>query len=380
MTVELNDPNTVGSEQGLIADGGKIVAGEPKGELRQEGCSSLIEVPSLDFLATRELLDCFLVQLAILVALCHCDKPLTFQGSQHGVRCFGVLRPLRLADDRHGGHGSIITEKVVNCREHGGLTVASGFAVENEHTFLVRHTQHGVPQRLLQIVSLVFIITSDLRNELLPAAAPCVLQGVVEVGLHGQEVFPVMFPELHLFEVESAVLAVDKVGVCVKLRRSDRKHTGSVLHQSVTEAPVAHLYDELHVLGTAFFIGDFTAIESHQAAELFDLFRYQQRTRVLAPCPLGVGEPAFRFGAVSSVILVALGKQLCHAGLVPRISRSADRVAMLRLCFLDLKHHSGLSFVHDVTTVGELKESLFFGSCHNFITHGFHLSCFFRLG
>ena len=178
-----------------------------------------------------------------------------------------------------------------------------------------------------------------------------------------------MFPELHFFEVESAVLAVDKVGVCVKLCRSDRKHTGSVLHQPVTEAPVAHLYDELHVLGAAFFIGDLTAIESHQAAELFDLFRYQQRTRVLAPCPLGVGEPAFRFGAVAGIILVALGEQLRHAGLVPRIPRAADRVAMLRLCFLNLKHHSGLSFVHDVTTVRELEKSLFFGGSHDFISH-----------
>ena len=175
VTVELDHSHTVGSEQGLIADGGKIVAGEPKGELRQEGRGSLIEVPGFDFLAARELLDCFLVQLAILVTLCHCDEPFTFQGSQHGVRCFGVLRPFCLADDRHGGHGSIVTEKVVNCREHGGLAVASSLAVENEHTFLVRHTQHRVPQRLLQIVSLVFVITSNLCNELLPAATPCVL-------------------------------------------------------------------------------------------------------------------------------------------------------------------------------------------------------------
>ena len=244
--------------------------------------------------------------------------------------------------------------------------------MENEHTFLVCHTQHGVPQRLLKIVSLVFVITSDLCNELLPAATPCVLQGVVEVGLHGQEVFPVVFPELHLFEIESAILAVDKVGICVKLRRSDRKHTGSVLHQPVTEAPVAHFHDELHVLGTPFFIGDFTAVESHQAAELFDLLRYQQRTRVLAPCTLGVGEPAFRFGAVAGIILVALGEQLRHAGLVPRISRAADRVAMLRLCFLDLKHHTGLCFVHDVATVGELKKSLFFGDGCDFISHFQH--------
>ena len=257
----------------------------------------------------------------------------------------------------------------MNCREHGGLAVAGGFAVENEHTFLVRHTQHGVPQRLLQIVSLVFVITSNLCNELLPAATPCVLQGIVEVGLHSQEVFPVMFPELHFFEVESAVLAVDKVGVCVKLCRSDRKHTGSVLHQPVTEAPVAHLYDELHVLGAAFFVGNLTAVESHQAAELLDLLRYQQRTRVLAPCTFGVGEPAFRFGTVAGIILVALGEQLRHAGLVPRIPRAADRVAMLRLCFLNLKHHTGLSFVHDVTTVRELEKSLFFGGSHDFISH-----------
>ena len=178
-----------------------------------------------------------------------------------------------------------------------------------------------------------------------------------------------MFPKLHLFKVESAILAVDKVGVCVKLRRSDRKHTGSVLHQPVTEAPVAHFHDELHVLGTPFFIGDLAAVESHQAAELFDLFSHQQRTRILAPCSLGVGEPAFRFGAVAGIVLVALGEQLRHAGLVPRIPRAADRVTMLRLCFLNLKHHTGLSFVHDVATIGELEKSLFFGGSHDFISH-----------
>lgn len=113
MAVELNDPHTVGSEQGLVADGGKIVAGEPKGELRQKGRGSFIEVSSLDFFAARELLDRFFVQLAILVTLCHCDKPFAFQGSQHGVRCFGVLRAFCLADDRHGRHRSIITEKVM---------------------------------------------------------------------------------------------------------------------------------------------------------------------------------------------------------------------------------------------------------------------------
>ena len=259
----------------------------------------------------------------------------------------------------------------MNCREHGGLAVTGSLAVENEHTFLVRHTQHGVPQRLLKIISLVFVITSDLCNELLPAATPCVLQGVVEIGLHGQEVFPVMLPELHLFEVESSVLAVDKVRICVKLRRSDRKYTGSVLHQPVTEAPVAHFHDELHVLGTPFLVGNLTAVESHQAAELFNLFSHQQRTRVLAPCTLRVGEPAFRFGAVAGIILVALGEQLRHARLVPRIPRTADRVAMLRLCFLNLKHNSGLSFVHDVATVGELKKSLFFGDGCDFISHNF---------
>ena len=178
-----------------------------------------------------------------------------------------------------------------------------------------------------------------------------------------------MLPELHLFEVESAVLAVDKVGICVKLRRSDGKHTGSVLHQPVTEAAVAHLHNELHVLGAAFFVGDLATVESHQAAKLLDLFRYQQRTRVFAPCTIFVSKPAFRFGAVAGIIFVALGEQLRHAGLVPRIPRSADRVAMLRLCFLNLKHHSGLSFVHDVAAVGELEKSLFFGDGCGFISH-----------
>ena len=42
--------------------------------------------------AACELLDRFLVQFAILIALSHRDKTLTFQGRKHGVcGCFGTL-------------------------------------------------------------------------------------------------------------------------------------------------------------------------------------------------------------------------------------------------------------------------------------------------
>lgn len=64
--------------------------------------------------------------------------------SIHRVGGFCVLAPLRLADDRHRGHGSIVTEKVVNGTQHGRLSVAGGLAVKNEHTFLVCHAEHRV--------------------------------------------------------------------------------------------------------------------------------------------------------------------------------------------------------------------------------------------
>ena len=78
VAVELDNPHTVRSEQTLVIDRGKVIAGKPKRELREEGSRSFIKVPGLDFLTTGKLLDGFLVQLAILIALSHGHKPLTF--------------------------------------------------------------------------------------------------------------------------------------------------------------------------------------------------------------------------------------------------------------------------------------------------------------
>ena len=163
----------------------------------------------------------------------------------------------------------------MNGTQHGRLAVAGGLTVKNEHTFLVCHAEHRVAKGFLQILGLVCVTASDLGNELFPPLTPSVLQGVFEIGLHGEKVVPVMLPKFHLFEIIGAVQTVNEIGVGVELLSGNRHDTRSVLHQPVTEAPVAHLYDELHVLGAAFFIGDLTAIESHQAVELFDLLRYQ---------------------------------------------------------------------------------------------------------
>ena len=351
MAVELDHPHTVRSEQRLVVDRGEVIAGEPKSELREKSRGSLIEVPGFDFLTAGELLDRFLVQFAILIALSHRDKPLTFQGRKHGVGGFGVLASLRLADDRHGRHGRIVTEKVVNGTQHGRLSVAGGLAVKNEHTFLVCHAEHRVAEGFLQILGLVCVTTSDLRNELLPPFTPRVLQGVLEIGLHGEKVVPVMLPKFHLFEIIGAVETVNEIGVGVEFLSGNRHDTRSVLHKPVTETAISHLHDELHVLPAAVFVSDFSAIQGHQAAELLDLLSHQQRTNILSPSSLRVSEPAFRFGAIPSVILVALGKQLCHTGLVPRIAGAACLVTAFRLRFLDVKHLPGLVFVHDVATI-----------------------------
>ena len=79
MAVELNDPHTVGSEQGLVADGWKIVAGKPKGELRRITDSCFIKVPCGNTFAARELLDYTFVQFPSIFTLRHCYKPLSLQ-------------------------------------------------------------------------------------------------------------------------------------------------------------------------------------------------------------------------------------------------------------------------------------------------------------
>ena len=220
----------------------------------------------------------------------------------------------------------------------------------------------------MQIFSLVRVITGHFGNELLPPGAAGVLQGVVEAGLHGEEVPPVVFPELHLFQVIGAVQAVYEIGVRIKLFCRDRHDAGSVLHEPVTEAAVTHLHDELHVLSAAVFIVDLPAVEGHEAAELLDLLGHQKRANVLPPCPVGIGVPALRLRAETGIILVALGKQLRHAGLVPGIAGAADLVAPLRLGLLDVEHLLGQVFVHDVAAIGELKKFLLFRG-HDFICH-----------
>ena len=62
--VELDYTHTIRGEEGLVADGGEIVAGQPERELRKPCRRSLIEISGLDLFAARELLDCFLVQFA----------------------------------------------------------------------------------------------------------------------------------------------------------------------------------------------------------------------------------------------------------------------------------------------------------------------------
>lgn len=184
---------------------------------------------------------------------------------------------------------------------------------------------------------------------------------------------PVMLPKFHLFEIIGAVETVNEIGVGVEFLSGNRHDTRSVLHEPVTETAISHLHDELHVLPAAVFVSDFSAIQGHQAAELLDLLSHQQRTNILSPSSLRVSEPAFRFGAIPSVILVALGKQFCHAGLVPRIAGAACLVTAFRLRFLDVKHLPGLVFVHDVSTIGKLKQLLIFGNGKHFISHSQHL-------
>ena len=186
--------------------------------MRQESGGRFIEVPGLDLLAARELLNGLLVQLAVLIALSHGHKPLTFQGGQHRVCSLSVFGAVGFADDRHRRYRGIIPKQMMDSGEHSGFAIAGGLAVENEHTLLIRHTQHGVAQGLLQILGFVLIFARHLVYKLLPPFAPSVLQGVIEAGLHGKKVPPVMLPKLHFLQVVSAIETVDKIGISVELR------------------------------------------------------------------------------------------------------------------------------------------------------------------
>ena len=177
-----------------------------------------------------------------------------------------------------------------------------------------------------------------------------------------------MLTELHLLHVVGSIQAVNEKRICVKLFCRNRHDAGSILHKPVTETPVAHFYDKLHILPAAIFVVNLSAVESHKAAKFLDFLSYQQGANILPPCSLRIGVPALCFRAKAGIILVALGKQLCHTRLVPGIAGAADLVAPLRLGLFDVKHLSGQVFIHDVPAIGELKKFLLFRG-HNFIGH-----------
>ena len=79
----------------------------------------------------------------------------------------------------------------LNSVEQGRFSVSSGLTMQDEHTLLVAHTQHRVPQGSLQEISLVGVPLCHLVNELLPAFALHITSdnlcpGVVSVGNHLQ--------------------------------------------------------------------------------------------------------------------------------------------------------------------------------------------------
>ena len=47
---------------------------------REEGHHALVQIPGSYFLAARELLDNLLIEFTVLIAFCHCYKPLSFKG------------------------------------------------------------------------------------------------------------------------------------------------------------------------------------------------------------------------------------------------------------------------------------------------------------
>ena len=207
-----------------------------------EGDSTLVERPSGDFLAARELFDFLLVQLAVLVALAHGHKALALQPSQRGACRFCVLLPVSPANHTHRGNLGVVTKHGFDGVEQGRFSVPGGLAVEDEHTFLIRHTQKGIAQRSLQEVSLVLVPLCNLLNEGLPALALHVTgDGVPESGLHGEKVFPIMLPERVVPEVVCTVETVYQVRVSVKLHSVDTKLASSVLENPVSHAAVSHL-------------------------------------------------------------------------------------------------------------------------------------------
>ena len=245
MPVELNHLDTLRREQGFVCHHRQVVTGEPQGELRTICDSCLIERTSGDFFAACKLFDFLLVQFAVLIALTHRDKPLALESGKGRRRGFCVFLPVTTTNHTDRGNFRVIPKHILNRVKEGTLAVTGRFAVEDKHTLLITHTEHGVPKSALQEVSLILIALCDLINELFPPRTLHITAyRVPEMGLHGEKIVPPWLSERIVLQGICPVETVDEVGVGVEIRSRNAEFACCVLEDSVSHTPVTHLVHE----------------------------------------------------------------------------------------------------------------------------------------
>ena len=309
--------------------------------MRLECDCRLIQRTSGDFLTTCKLFDFLLVQLAVFVALGHCDEAFALQPGEGRTGGFCVLLTVSTANHTDRGNLGIVTEHSLDGVEQSRLTVTSGLTMKNEHTLLVTHTQHGITQSSLKEVCLVLVILCNLFNELLPAFTLNRLgDSVAKCCLHGEKIVPAMFPEGEVSKVVCTIETVNEIGVCVKLHSRDTKLTCCVLEDSISHTPVTHLIDEPGVGLSGIIVLDFSAVENHQTNEIFNLLGHENCSLVLTPCSLVIGVPALVFRAVASFVRIEQAKQVCHTHFRP-LKPGAGLVCFLGVILLNQIHLRG---------------------------------------
>ena len=128
-------------------------------------------------------------------------------------------------------------------RLHGrALAVARGRAVENEQAFVARVSGEGVAEGFLQILGLFYCrrfirAAHDFLHESLPARAT----GVRVVGNAAdlrKKVLGTVFSEFAGSQIQRSVLAIQQVGIAVKIRRAQAVYAGRILENRLPHASI----------------------------------------------------------------------------------------------------------------------------------------------
>ena len=326
--IELDDPNTVRGEHGIIGHGGKMVGVEPKGELRYEGERAFKQVTGDEGVTTRHGLHARRIQAHILRGFSHGHKACTHELCEGGLRGIEVGRPARFAlTDEIGGSGIsiVFAEHRTDGGEQSTLAVSGLRAVGDEHTFLTVDTEDGVAQSPLQECGLFLITAHDLVDVGVPPLTGRreeIRQGAG--GLLGDIERDNVFYDLTRFQVVGMAGSVEQVGIGVHILQRHTHHGFQNFHDIAHRGELSDGLDVLVVVinELVFFfliLGlDLFAVEHEQVQQGLQTVGDRTVLTLFPPTAIpNVPEAVLRTEA--NGILIYIAHQGSHTNIIPSV-------------------------------------------------------------